>query len=205
MDKFPDCITHAYVMLTEECPCRCEYCWVKDRANHLTITEDKIEALVNRFSGNTKPLLIFFGGEPLLKQDLICKCPDGHIYTTRWNRFQQGMRCPICNSPKGEDFIIKLLEELGIKFIHDESIWKPYNNLRPDFFLPNYNLVIEFDGIQHFEPIEFFGGQKGFEKRKQKDREKNEYCKNNNIDILRIPYWDFDNIEKIIKNKLKIN
>ena len=71
MDKFPDCITHAYVMLTEECPCRCEYCWVKDRANHLTITEDKIEALVNRFSGNTKPLLIFFGGEPLLKQDLI--------------------------------------------------------------------------------------------------------------------------------------
>ena len=115
------------------------------------------------------------------------------------------MRCPICNSPKGEDFIIKLLEELGIKFIHDESIWKPYNNLRPDFFLPNYNLVIEFDGIQHFEPIDFFGGQKGFEKRKQKDREKNEYCKNNNIDILRIPYWDFDNIEKIIKNKLKIN
>ena len=77
--------------------------------------------------------------------------------------------------------------------------------LRPDFFLPNYNLVIEFDGIQHFEPIEFFGGQEGFEKRQQKDREKNEYCKNNNIDILRIPYWDFNNIEKIIKNKLKIN
>ena len=139
------------------------------------------------------------------KQDLTCKCPNGHTYTTQWNRFQQGLRCPMCNSPKGEEFIIKLLKELEIEFIHDECIWKPYNNLRPDFFLPNYNLVIEFDGIQHFEPVDFFGGQKGFEKRQQKDKEKNKYCKNNNIDILRIPYWDFDNIEKIIKNKLKIN
>ena len=132
-------------------------------------------------------------------------CPKGHKGTISWNRFQSGLRCPICNSSKGEETIIKLLKELQVKFIHDKSIWKPFNNLRPDFFLPDYNLVIEFDGIQHFEPIEIFGGQEGFTKRQQKDNEKNIYCENNNIDILRIPYWEFNNITKIIKNKLKIN
>lgn len=139
------------------------------------------------------------------KQELLVRCPNGHTYTTNWNRFQSGLRCPICNSSKGEETIIKLLKDLQVKFIHDKSIWKPLNNLRPDFFLPDYNLVIEFDGIQHFEPIEIFGGQEGFIKRQQKDNEKNIYCENNNIDILRIPYWEFNNITKIIKNKLKIN
>ena len=49
----------------------------------------------------------------------------------------------------------------------------------------NIKLVIEYDGIQHFEPIEYFGGKEKLKTTQQKDAEKNDYCKNNNIDILR--------------------
>lgn len=76
MQKFPKQITHAYIMLTEECPCRCEYCWVKDRSNKLTIDYDMIDKLINRFDKDDSPLIIFFGGEPLLKQDIIANVVD---------------------------------------------------------------------------------------------------------------------------------
>ena len=138
------------------------------------------------------------------KQKLLVKCPKGHTYPTTWNRFQQGLKCPICNIPKGEETISNLLKELNIEFVHDQYIWQGVL-LRPDFFLPDFNLVIEFDGIQHFKPVEHFGGEEGFKKRQIKDKEKNDYCREHNIDILRIPYTEFENIEKIIKNKLKIN
>lgn len=138
------------------------------------------------------------------KQNLKVKCPNGHEYITLWNRFQQGLRCPICHTSKGEECIKRTLNDLNIEFIYNRYIWKDAS-LRPDFYLPFYNLVIEFDGKQHFEPIEYFGGEEGFKKRQTKDKEKNDYCKNHNIDILRIPYWDIDKIEKIIKAKLKIN
>ena len=87
--------------------------------------------------------------------------------------------------------------------MHDQYIWKG-KLLRPDFFLNAFNLLIEYDGIQHFEPVSHFGGEEGFLKRQEKDREKEMYCKENGIDILRIPYWEIDNIEKIIKTKLEI-
>ena len=48
--------------------------------------------------------------------------------------------------------------------------------------------LIEYDGRQHFEPIEFFGGEKGFEQTKKRDEIKNAYCKINNIPLLRLPY-----------------
>ena len=74
-----------------------------------------------------------------------------------------------------------------------------------DFYLPDYNLLIEFDGIQHYEIRGHFGGYDGFVDTKIRDTIKNIYCKDNNIDLLRIPYWDYKNIENILVNKLKLN
>ena len=71
-----------------------------------------------------------------------------------------------------------------------------------DFYLPAYNLCIEFDGEQHFKSIKHFGGEKRLSIQKIKDNIKTEYCKNNNIKLLRIPYYDFNNIEKILEKIL---
>ena len=64
--------------------------------------------------------------------------------------------------------------------------------------------MIEYDGEQHFRPIEYFGGQKKFELQQKHDTIKNEYCKNNGIPLLRIPYFKYDNIEEELNNFLFI-
>ena len=89
------------------------------------------------------------------------------------------------------------------------------NKLTFDFVVYNktdnsIHKIIELDGQQHFKPVCFGGNKKiallEFEKIKVKDKIKNEYCQNNNIPLLRIPYWDFDNIEDILeKELLKLN
>jgi hypothetical protein len=58
--------------------------------------------------------------------------------------------------------------------------------------------------LQHFKPIDYFGGVKSFNELKQRDSIKDKYCENNNIEILRIAYYDYENIEYIIKRKLNI-
>ena len=74
-----------------------------------------------------------------------------------------------------------------------------------DFYLPQYNCCIEFDGEQHYKIIKHFGGFDKFVDTKIRDTIKNEYCKNNDIKLIRISYWNFNNIEKILKNELELN
>ena len=63
-----------------------------------------------------------------------------------------------------------------------------------DFYLPEYHICIEYDGGQHFVPIGLFGGEDKFKKQQFHDNIKTQYCKDNNIRLLRIPY--FKNIEE---------
>ena len=74
--------------------------------------------------------------------------------------------------------------------------------LRFDFYLPEYNTCIEYDGRQHFTPVEVFGGEEGYFKTKKRDGIKNKYCKDNNIGSLRIPYNQINNIEEILLKEL---
>ena len=62
--------------------------------------------------------------------------------------------------------------------------------------------IIEFDGLQHFEPIKHFGGQEAFEKLKTNDKIKNYYCEDNYINLIRIKYDEVDKIERILKGTI---
>lgn len=62
--------------------------------------------------------------------------------------------------------------------------------------------LIEYDGIQHFEPRDAFGGEEAFNYTLRKDKIKDDYCKNNNIKLIRIPYWELKRIEQILLEKL---
>ena len=62
--------------------------------------------------------------------------------------------------------------------------------------------IIEFDGRQHFEPIEYFGGVNAFEIGKIRDKIKNEWCKEKGFPLLRIPYYDRKYIDIILKSFL---
>ena len=115
-----------------------------------------------------------------------------------------GSGCPKCNTSKGEKNIIKYLTKNKINYIHQKTFdgCKYKNKLHFDFYLPEFNLAIEFDGEQHFNPIDFFGGIKEFEKLNIKDSIKNNFCIKNDIYLLRVPYYKIDDIELILNNKL---
>lgn len=131
----------------------------------------------------------------LSKLIIICKnhgefkqTPNKHI------TLKQG--CPRCNDSKGENYINDYLKYNNIKFIREKRFngCKNKFSLPFDFYLPIFNICIEYDGIQHFEPIEIWGGHKSLIKTIMRDNIKNEYCKKNNIKLIRISYKE--NIEE---------
>ena len=142
------------------------------------------------------------------KTKMKCSCPNGHIFEINWNNFMSGKRCPYCRKSKGEEIIKSILEELKIDFIPQYK-FKDCKDLLPlpfDFYLPNYNLIIEYDGEQHFDVNRAFNSNENkFWETVIHDAIKNAYCEDNNINILRIPFWKYNNIKEIIKNKLNIN
>ena len=115
-----------------------------------------------------------------------------------------GKGCKLCNESKGEIIIKKYLDNHNIEYVREKSFNECKNKfyLPFDFYLPNQNLLIEYDGLQHSKPIKFWGGENAYKKRQNNDEIKNNFAKNNNIGLLRIKYDQINNIEQILKNIL---
>lgn len=141
-----------------------------------------------------------------------CKKCD-HVWEASIINRNKGKGCPKCNKSLGEK---KIKELLDFNYIFYEQ-QKKFNNLiginngklSYDFYLPQYNLLIEFQGEQHVKPVNFNGaGKKSakekFEKQKEHDKRKKEYAQSNNIKLLEIWYYDFDNIEEILQKELNL-
>jgi len=125
-------------------------------------------------------------------------CPIHGVFNISAKKHLKGTGCPKCGVSKGEAKVEQYLIENKIEYVR-EKIFDGLNKKRFDFYLPENNITIEYDGIQHFKAIDFFGGEKGLKKIKTNDRLKNKYCKDNNIKIFRIPYTDYDNVYNILK------
>lgn len=112
--------------------------------------------------------------------------------------------CPVCYYKKshGEILIADFLTKNGFLY-KKEYIFKDLPNRKFDYFLPELNIAIEFDGQQHYEFVEFFHRTiENFNLRQQMDIEKNQYCIKNNIPLYRIPYWEEEHISKILSQIL---
>ena len=113
-----------------------------------------------------------------------------------------------CITSTANASINALLNSLKIGFESEYVVSIDGHNLRFDFYLEEYNLMIEYDGEQHYIPVNFGKWndtelQQKFEIIQKYDQLKNNYCEDNNIELLRIPYWEKENIEKIINNHLQ--
>lgn len=105
----------------------------------------------------------------------------------------------------GEKKIFDFLSLNKIHFEYNTTVSECKNEikLRFDFFLPQKNICIEFDGIQHFKPIEYFGGIAEFRKQKKRDKIKDDFCKLNGLCLIRIPYFfDDKKIIEILKKEV---
>jgi len=126
------------------------------------------------------------------KSKFKLKCKNNHVWETNYSNFinhPDDRGCPYCMESKGENIINKYLKSYNINYIrqHKFEDCKYKRKLPFDFYLPDYNCCIEFDGIQHYEPVKRFGVDNLLLIQK-KDKIKNEYCFNNNIRLIRIKY-----------------
>lgn len=129
---------------------------------------------------------------------IICK--KHGIFNQIPNSHLNGKGCPICKNSKGENFIMNYLIKNKIKFkrqqTFDDCLYKI--KLRFDFYLQDLNICIEYNGIQHYKPIKYFGGIEKFNINKKRFLSKEEYCHRHNIKLIIIKYDD--NIENILNS-----
>jgi len=126
------------------------------------------------------------------KKKIKIICPAHGIFTQRAGHHIRGRGCPICRESKGEREIRLWLIKNNICFTKQHK-FKDCRDIRPlpfDFYLPTYNICIEYNGRQHYENVSIFGGEKEFKKIQKRDNIKKEYCINNNIPLIIIKYDD---------------
>ena len=169
----------------------------KDFKQEIKEINDNIEILGEYVNARTK---------------IKCKCKiDGYEWETRPDNLLGGKGCPKCNESKGEKRIGKYLDSKNIEY---KSQYK-FNDCRSkfklpfDFYIPNLNIAIEYDGEYHYMIINI-GKNDTYERAfnrfvegKIRDTIKTIYCKENNIKLIRIPYTEYDNIEKILEKELE--
>lgn len=107
--------------------------------------------------------------------------------------------CKFCGITSGELKIKEYLDEHHIQYekekTFDGCVYK--NKLRFDYYIPILNCVIEYDGAQHFRPVKFSAHQdadESYSRNVIRDKIKNDFCESNNIKIIRIPYYQYDEI-----------
>ena len=129
-------------------------------------------------------------------------CPTHGLFEQILNNHMRGNGCPLCDESKGERCVERYLIDNNIIFERQKK-FKDCKNKRLlsfDFYLPNYNLCIEYDGAQHF--IEVLNWN-NLDYTKENDEIKNNFCLKNDINLYRISYKD--NVIEKLNKKIKKN
>lgn len=142
---------------------------------------------------------------------LILKCNKcGNIWkTTSYNKLMGGKGCPKCHSYKLEEEIMNLLNTMSIEFEFNKY-YDFIDGLQLDFYIPSKNIAIECQGGQHFKPVKWFGGEKGFELTVERDNRKRKLCEEHGVKLLyysnlgiNYPYKVYENKEELLNEILK--
>lgn len=140
---------------------------------------------------------------PMRFKCVVC----GKEWMAKPNNIFNGKGCSHCKSSKGELKISLTLDKMGIQYVEQKRFndCKYEAELPFDFYLEAKNMCIEYDGLQHYKPCTFGGiskerAKQAFELTKLKDAIKTNYCTEHGLKLLRIPYWDYCNIEKILSS-----
>ena len=102
---------------------------------------------------------------------------------------------------KGEDYLVAIFRKEKITYEREKTfsdlLGKHGTPLRFDFYLPKFEINIEYDGEGHFQQVSKFGGRSGYMAAAERDRRKNSYCLAHHIPLYRIPYWELHNIHSL--------
>lgn len=156
-------------------------------SNKLTITDEIFKDKVQEINPDIEVIDKYINA----RTQMFFRCKTcGNEWKTTPEIIMVGCGCPICKESHGEREIRNWLNSNHIQFESQKKFdgCRRERKLPFDFYLPDYNLIIEYDGKQHYQPVNYFGGETAFELLKERDRIKTDFCKENNIGLLRIPY-----------------
>ena len=134
-------------------------------------------------------------------------CPKHGEFYQKPNVHLLGHGCPKCSTSMLEKEIINLFDTNRIEYIHRarKTKVKWIERLELDFYLPQYNVAIECQGLEHFKPIDFFGGEKSYKEIIERDKLKRKLCDENGVKLLyysnlgiKYPYEVYENKEKLL-------
>lgn len=171
----------------------CNVCAQKIRDSKRKMTNDEFTKKVESLVGKEYTFLKPYGKNahiPIPVRHNIC----GNIYEVRpYNFIYNNRRCPYCNRSNGELFIKEYLVKHSIGYEAQKifSDCKDKRSLSYDFYVPEFNTLIEYQGVQHYQPIEFFG-KDYFEIQKKHDSIKRNYAEEHKINLLEISYRKYN-------------
>ncbi len=170
---------------------RCKKCYFMSQFK----TNEKWLAQVKELTGNDFMFLETYKGDDVrIRYRHIC----GDTHSVTPNNFINGTRCPKCKESTGESNVRRFLTENNLSFESQKSFdsLRYEHRLLYDFYIEELGILIEFQGIQHYEPVTFFGGNKSFEKQKEKDALKRKFAESEGLKLIEIKY-DNDSYEKV--------
>ena len=144
-----------------------------------------------------------------LRALIKCPNPSHDAYWVYWTNVLSGYQCLLCciadSMSKGEREAELIFKKYNYKYEPQKRFddCRDKNTLPFDFYLPDYNLVVEIMGEQHEHSVEYFGGKEAFEKCVYHDKIKRNYLKSRNIYCLDIWYYEFDKMEDLILDKIQ--
>ena len=126
------------------------------------------------------------------------KC--GFVFSRKPANFLKSKGCPKCSSAMsvGEKIIERFLIQNNIEYDYEKH-FKELGRLSYDFYLPQKNILIEYQGEQHYEPCNIFGGEEKFKNQIKNDEIKKEFAQKNDIQLICIPYYHKNIIEKYLQ------
>ena len=167
----------------------CSKCGSDKISNHFSKTHEQYVKEVNIINSDIEVIGTYVNA----KTPILHKCKiDGYVWSVAPDSILHGYGCPKCNESSGERQIRQWLDRHSVVYEYQKT-FDDCRNVLPlpfDFYLPKYNSCIEFDGGQHYFPVNLFGGEESFEKTVKHDEIKNKYCEDNDIRLLRIPYYE---------------
>lgn len=166
----------------------CPVCGKQAINNYKQFTTESFIEKVSHIKGISFEKTIYISK----RENVTITCDIHGDYETKAEMLLKNCGCPRCKSSKGEDIIEDILIMKEVNYIKQMTFPNCIyvNRLKFDFYIPILNLCIEFDGEQHFKSVKYWGGDVGLVKRQNYDKIKTEFCKENNISLLRISYLD---------------
>lgn len=143
------------------------------------------------------------------KTKMLWKCNFGHRWSSVFDKIVQGCWCPECSRGKNQRQLFEIIKNIFISYsilynFRGFEWLKLKKKLELDIFVKDLKLAIEYDGKQHFNSVEFWGGNIFFDKTKERDQLKNNLIAAHPDDVkhfIRIPYWEAiteENVRRIL-------